>query len=307
MSVYGFFFLSGLKLFLNSKAQQPFSTGRYLRRRGVSILLPYVIAVMVYYVYFLTINYVNYEGVGQILGYLVTGNISAQLYFVVALLQFIILVPLWRLTVKRYSPVIVLPFAVILTWLFQTSISDFFAFFRPDNPFPYNDRLFTSYLIFYLAGCYAGEYYPEFCRLVEKHLGLTSVLAILAGGTDVTMCILGAARPGRVGSPEMFHFLFMTSAILALTGWALRLTKRRPVLPEPVRKLDRVSYLVYLYHCIFIVFFENRLARDIPGGEGMHLAARALFVYAAVILACLLWHWGAAALRRQVVRVRADR
>ena len=50
--VQGFIFLSGLKMFLNSGKKKNFSCKKYYAARLKKIVLPYVIMVVVFYLYF---------------------------------------------------------------------------------------------------------------------------------------------------------------------------------------------------------------------------------------------------------------
>ena len=57
VSVSGFFFLSGVKLTLNSTGSPPPPLRRYWAKRVKAIFLPYLLAVAVYYVYFVGRGY----------------------------------------------------------------------------------------------------------------------------------------------------------------------------------------------------------------------------------------------------------
>ena len=60
---------------------------RYIRRRFTKIYLPYAVWNTVYYLYFLRIGYVR-GGVREFASYLFIGNLSAQFYYVVVIMQF---------------------------------------------------------------------------------------------------------------------------------------------------------------------------------------------------------------------------
>lgn len=61
VSVSGFFFLSGVKLTLNSASAPPPPLGRYWAKRWKGIFLPYLLAVAVYYVYFVSHGYFSFS------------------------------------------------------------------------------------------------------------------------------------------------------------------------------------------------------------------------------------------------------
>ena len=74
VAVYGFIFLSGLKLFLSGT--DSFSAGKFYRRRFVKILIPYVIWIVVYYLYYVDQEYYPFQ-LSQLLEYLLTGEVAS--------------------------------------------------------------------------------------------------------------------------------------------------------------------------------------------------------------------------------------
>lgn len=84
VSVSGFFFLSGVKLTLNSASAPPPPLGRYWAKRWKGIFLPYLLAVAVYYVYFVSHGYFSFS-LRDLAGYMIRGDLSSPFYFVIAL------------------------------------------------------------------------------------------------------------------------------------------------------------------------------------------------------------------------------
>lgn len=70
VSVSGFFFLSGVKLTLSSG---PLRLGRYYGKRIKSIFLPYLLAVAVYYMYFMRHGYFGFS-LPDLIGYAIRGT-----------------------------------------------------------------------------------------------------------------------------------------------------------------------------------------------------------------------------------------
>lgn len=291
VAVPGFFLLSGVKLFL--REDEPAPLVPYYVKRAKTVLLPYLIAVAVYYFYFVWRGYFPFHP-GDLVRYWLLGNVSSHFYFVVALLQFILLVPLWRLVVRRYDPVLVLPFALGISWLCARHLGSFLALLFPGLEFPYSDRVCFTYLIYYLAGCYIGKNYPAFLRLLDKNRTLIWFLfGIFTLGDGGLSALLFTGR-APVPYLEEVHIGYQMSAILFLFWLAAR-WRDRP-LPRPVRALDSVSYLVYLYHGLTITVFQSLAARLGIQSIGIQFLLRILFVYSVTIGGCLLWrtartHW----------------
>lgn len=156
VSVPGFFFLSGLKLTLFADRHR--SLIKYWLGRVRTILLPYILAVAIYYLYFWTHHYFPFS-LADFWGYLVRGDLSSHFYFVVTLVQFMVLTPVFLWLARRFDPAVLLPFALGLTWLSSLYLQDILTSAVPGVTFPYGDRVFLSYLIYYLAGCCAGQSY----------------------------------------------------------------------------------------------------------------------------------------------------
>ena len=195
VSVSGFFFLSGVKLTLSSG---PLRLGRYYGKRIKSIFLPYLLAVAVYYMYFMRHGYFGFS-LPDLIGYAIRGDLSAPFYFVVALAQFVLLVPLFRWLARRWSPVLLIPISLGITLLSAQYLNDMLHLLSPALNFAYGDRLFTTFLVYYLAGCCAGRNYEAFTQLLRDNFTLLAAALWLAaavrgrrkglptGGRTVTM------------------------------------------------------------------------------------------------------------------------
>lgn len=191
VSVPGFFFLSGLKLTLFADRHR--SLIKYWLGRVRTILLPYILAVAIYYLYFWTHNYFPFS-LADFGGYLVRGDLSSHFYFVVALMQFVVLTPLFLWLARRFDPAILLPFALGLTWLSSLYLQPILSTILPGVEFPYGDRVFLSYLVYYLAGCCAGQAYPKFLALLEHNAPLIAVLAVVFAAWDAGRQLAGLLR-----------------------------------------------------------------------------------------------------------------
>lgn len=297
VSVYGFFFLSGVKLTLPRSRPQPL--GEYYLGRAKHLLLPYLLAAALYYLCFVALGWYTFS-IPQFLRETAMGTLSAQFYFLIALIQFILLTPLFRWLVQRYHPVFLLPLAAGLTWLAVFYLSAILQLFGPDVALPAGMPVFVSYLFYYLAGCCAGQHYARFLSLLEENRSLLTAAALFFAAADGIISLL--AFSGRRSAPylEYIHTLYMMSAIPALFGWAVR---HRSTLQNtsawPVRLLhaiDRASYLIYLYHCIIITLFNAIAPRLVGSRVSILLPLSLLVVYPVSIGGCILWQrlWAAA-------------
>lgn len=219
VSVPGFFLLSGIKLTLPRSQHQTLYA--YWRGRAKTLLLPYVLACGVYYLYFVFLHYFP-PSLEDFVGYLIRGDLSGQFYFLIALIQFILLAPLFQALARRWSPTLLLPFALGITWLSSIYFNSILQLFLPGASFPYSDRVFTTYLVYYLAGCCIGRHYQRFLDLLRENQGLISALCLFFALADGSISLL--AFSGRRSAPylELVHTLYILSAILFFFGLACR-------------------------------------------------------------------------------------
>ena len=94
-AVPGFIFTSGLKLFYKYGDRKRFPYPRFLWDRVKKICIPYCIAIVLYYLVFVWVIEVYQFSWDQLWYFLITGDISAQFYFVILILQFYLLMPVW--------------------------------------------------------------------------------------------------------------------------------------------------------------------------------------------------------------------
>lgn len=293
VSVPGFFFLSGLKLTL-PRDDGP-DLGAYYLGRIRKLVLPYLLAAAIYYLYFVYIGWYAFSP-AQFARETALGTLSAQFYFLIALMQFILLTPLFRYLARRYAPVLLLPLALGITWLSAMYFNSVLQLISPDAAFLYGDRIFTSYLVYYLAGCCAGQHYPRCLALLEENRPLIAASALFWGTADAVISLL--AFSGRRSAPylEIVHTLYILSAILFLLGWAGRhkalLSGEKGGL---LRAVDRASYLIYLYHCLAITIFNRRAPGLVGERVSVLLILRILVIYPVTIAGCILWQrlWAA--------------
>lgn len=295
VSVYGFFLISGVKLTL--PRSRPTPLGAYWLGRVKSIFLPYVLAVGLYYLWFS--QYLHYFPLSweRFGGYLVRGDLSSHFYFVIALAQFVALAPLFQWLSRRFSPAILLPFALGLTWLSAQYLPDVLRLFWPDLAFRYSDRVFTTYFFYYLAGCYIGRNYEGFLATLRSNRRL--VWTLFGGFTAANLLLCWLNYTGRRAVPflEQIHMLYLLSAILACFLVSTYLPK---TMPRWLKRVDQASYLIYLYHCLAISYFDELAAQRGGGRVAVLFVLRLLFVYTVTPLVCVLWQWLRAALKARL-------
>ena len=135
--VQGFIFLSAVKLFSSKKDTnyEDFLFGRYKR-----VVMPYIVWVAVYYVYFV-FTYGYTFTVGKLFEYLIFGTVCSHFYFVVIIMQFYLNMPVFKWLFNKVNPFVLCILSVVLT-----------AIFKQTAHFQYDDRVLLSYLCYFVIG-----------------------------------------------------------------------------------------------------------------------------------------------------------
>lgn len=284
VSVYGFFLLSGIKLTL-PRSKQP-TVPAYWMGRMKSIFLPYILAMAVYYLWFCCFLHYFPLSWKDFAGYLIRGDLSSHFYFVVALFQFVLLMPLFRWLSERWSAPVLLPFVLGLTWLSAQYLPALLQVIWPQFSFRYTDRVFLTYSFYYLAGCYIGRRYEDFIALLQANWQLIVGLFALFSASNLFLCWLNYTGRRAVPFLEQIHMLYILSAILFCFWVASRIRRN---LPPLLAKIDGASYLIYLYHCLTISAFDYLAARAGITKVSLLFLMRILVVYSVTIAGCVLW------------------
>ena len=286
VAVYGFLFLSGLKLFL--KFDRPFSVKEFYIRRASKIIVPYVVAVTVYYLVFCCIGAYKL-GLIEWVKFICLGNVASHFYFVVALVQFYLLMPLWRKIVASWSMPIVLGGALAVNVLFWSSAN---AVVNLGVINHFTDRIFVSYLFYWLLGCYLGRYYEKFLEVLENNKLLISLCFAVAALGFLHFYYHAVYGGLAFQYVDLWKHFYLVSAITFFFMLANQLKNQTFAQKKWFVFFDRQSYNIYLWHMFFLLACEYALQR-FPGLDMMLvLALRAISVVVVCSIFCLLLEKG---------------
>lgn len=127
-TVPAFFFLSAFGLFYHTPTDAPFSYKDFLKRRIQVVLWPYIAWSLLYTVYSAIIG-AGWHALSPryFLAALAFGNAEYHLYFMVILLWFYLMMPLWRKWVKV---ILKAPIAwLVVIFLVQTAVNFWSSYF----------------------------------------------------------------------------------------------------------------------------------------------------------------------------------
>ncbi len=273
-AVYGFVFLSGMKLCLRPREKwSAFYFGR-LRR----VVIPYIIWTCIYYAVYCVYGRYSFS-LNELACFIATGEVSAQLYFIVVIVQFYALMPLWTGSVRRIAPAALIAAAAAVTVLSQRYINDLVGLIVPG--FSSGDRMFTSYLVFWIAGCVCGVRSESFFSAVKRYKTLLLIFCMVTGAINCIGAYAAEILTKSVPLGNELHLLYSLTAIVV--GLALFDGVRMPKL---LRRINPATYGIFLMHCLVMYFV--RYYMDAAGVESplLRLAAIVLGVYGITIFVC---------------------
>ena len=282
-AVPGFVFTSAIKLFYKY-SEGKFNYPKFLLGRFLKVYIPYVIAVCVYYlvfVYALELDGFNHFDLRELLGFIANGNISAQFYFVILIVQLYLLMPIWILLSRIKSSVFgicFVAFSFIITVLsrmyFPQCAEAVLEFIKGlnlpllrDINIPtrlvletYTNKAFTSYFVFWVTGMYIGIYYEKFSEMI-----MSVKPAIYIGWfiLAVSHCILSYMQFGgliRYSYDSIVVVLFCFFSIFGFYIYANNLTVSLEQMGKGfLTSIANASYDIYLIHCLIITIMNYYL------------------------------------------------
>lgn len=256
--VQGFIMLAGLKIFLNGKDKLPFH--RYITRRFLAIIVPYTLCYAIYYVYYVVVYDYVFDIKFMLELYLV-GGLACHMYFIPLIFQFDLLFPLWKRVVNKFSPVIILPVALLGTAFCEVYLPQLMYTFFPSFNFMYNDRLFTTYLIYWLMGCYIGKYYDAFCDMLKKNFGILTVIYLGLALAEGLFSYIAFNAIAYIPCLYIIHTLYVIYTCIFLFAvflkWGDKAYNKIPL----VSKIDKWSFYIYLYHMLFVLALQYYIAQ----------------------------------------------
>ena len=279
--VQGFIFLSAVKYFL--KSENEFNYFSFMMKRLKAVYMPYVAVVALYYIYFMHHGYFGFS-IKEFVFYVLSGSLVSPFYFIVAIMQFYLLMPLWIKMVDNMS----FPVAIVISFVIMLVTKHYFplALSGFEKISGYTDRIFTTYLIYWTAGCYLGRNYDKVCEYIKKNILALAVFFAVAGTADLYFSYNGFVYGQYFSFTENLHMIYCISAIAFL--FCLGRWLRNIKIPF-LKQLDSVSYNVYLIHCLIIFIVNDQIAKYCISSVTKQFFIRFVVVYAVAFGICILY------------------
>lgn len=296
-SVPIFFFVSAFGLFWHLDLNSAFDYRRFYYRRAKSVLVPYLFWSLFYILHY-TVLYRSTMllHVKEIIKYLIFGFGSFQLYFMVILMWFYLLMPLWipivkRLTIRHLSVLLAVQIAFNYwsCYILRPTV-----FSNPYVSYLIAQRLnywVFHYLFIFLAGAYCAVHWQKFKAYIDSHLRSLSLFFLLTGAGLLCHYYYLVRYAGY--RPEWaINVAQQLSPIGVLYTLACSLfffsLFRSQTFPLCLRKILELcgyhSYFAYLFHPIMITYVGFVIA----GLGYVHTAPVIGCYYLAVVIGSIL-------------------
>lgn len=291
-SVPAFFFLSAFGMFYSQPLDQPFSYVDYLKRRMRTVLVPYIAWSLFYMVYvsLLSHNW-NLFAPGTLIKTLWYGLAMYHIYFLVILLWFYVLMPLWRPLLRLMNQAPWLSFTVLF---FANMVFNFYSSYiwtvQSTSPLiqdAFNYRLnyvVCHYLFIFMFGAFTAEHFHDVTVWIGRHGTLINIFQLLttAGMIAAYYEVMDILHYDALAAVFTVHQLspigmcYTLSTLVFLLYW----WECRPV-PAFIDRLFTVlgnySYPIYLVHPIFLSLCTGLAAH-------FHLYLRSLYIIAIYVI-----------------------
>ena len=301
-SVPIFFFISAFGMFYNLDMAQPFDYRSFLRRRIRTVLVPYVVWSLFYLAHYavlwgdfsvLSPFYIAFS--------MFFGTAGYQLYFMVILLWFYLMMPVWAWLVRRLK-------GWMLAGLFAFQVAfDYWSCFSLNSAGV--DNFFLKSLIDYRLNYWVMHYIFIFVLGGYLAVHIDGFMAFMARRRSSLVGFFWLSLGGLLG---YYYWLIFAKGYTPLEGintaqqlcpagiaytlaaslffFAIFTIWRLPDFLRPVLSmLGRHSYFVYLAHPVAITYLGILLAKSgrimtAPLALGFYLAVVLLTLAAAVIM-----------------------
>ncbi len=278
-SVPIFFFISAFGLFYKIDLNAPFSYGIFLRRRFKAVLIPYIFWSALYILhdnYFYGTGIPSREYAAEILFF---GLAKYQLYFLVILIWFYILMPLWirmlrNITREKFLMLFIGQIMFNYYSSYNVELNSFIAALPQDSllklclMWRLNYWVFHYVFIFILGGFF-GVHSQKFFQWIDARKGFIFVTffttLILFVGWFYRLInvknydILSAINTAHQLSPLGFLYTIAASLFLFMLFQCYRFA--RPI-QAFIGYLGANSYMVYLIHPLAITYLSKWLAES---------------------------------------------
>lgn len=292
-----FFVVSGLVLSL--RYRPPVNYQSFIRKRGISVLAPYL-AISVIYIIFDAFTGLKSIELSKIPLWLLTGNASFHFWFIIVLLQLYLMYPLISKSISKLEGKGLGWSLILFLFIVQAIYSFGWNYFS--DQFLANQslanlykRIFLDGVFFFVLGVYLGPKYDVFIGKIKKmsssQIGGAFVIALLlnvtwslsgienglSGFSYIAVDLIGQAS-AIIMEVLGFFFLLDLSGVIREKGHRFGMA---------IMQLGNYSFGIYLIHMLFVVIFSVYVFNISPSSSAFIFPVLYLFVLISSYLVAL--------------------
>jgi surface polysaccharide O-acyltransferase-like enzyme len=236
-----FLFLSGITSFYGYRNRE-YKYIDFLNRRLKTVVFPFLIWSSIYYLILVYTGTYEFDFIFYIKN-LILGNMSYHLYFIPILLQMYFLSGIINYFLKKMDAKKVVLISVIINILFMKLY------------FPYSDRFFGKYILFYILGVYLTKEYDTFVIFIKN---IKIPVTIIFFTSTFFYAVFYYIK--RYDLMDYAWLFFSVSGIFFLFNISRYLEKKDKFKNKQIRKLSKSTYYIYLIHPLVLSFISRVLS-----------------------------------------------
>ena len=301
-SVPIFFFISAFSLFRQYPLQQPLDLRRFFQRRFSRVLLPYVAGSILYMLHYswLTGDWSIWFPI-LVYQFFFFGMGCYQLYFLVILLWFYLLMPLWRGWVRHIlrQPLLWLALLLVAQIAFNYyssyRLKPNFANFYLNLGIEYRMSWWPLHYVFlFLLGGVVASKYEQVFPLLQRHMRLLGGLLLICLTAMLAhyYVLIGPFHYTLVQAVNTVHQLSPAGVLYSVVASLYLLVRFARPLPIRLRQTlsiaGRYSYSIFWLHPFFLHYLHEAVRSmgwrlDAPVTAALYLATISVSLSTAIL------------------------
>ncbi len=264
-SVPSFIFLSGFKLFNKYKVGK-MEVAKFYKRRLTKIVVPYLISVFIYFLYFYIKKWVKFSELPE---YVFLGTLVAHFYYVIIAVQLYLLFPILNILFKKFPKSI-----LFLSLICSVYFLEFFQF-------TYTDRFFGTYIFYFILGM-------VFAKYKDSAKNAKNIFFIIPAYIIIALIHLSLSYMANMGMliyryASMVNLVYVVFSIITIYEICIWLSEKYHKLHSFSHRFGSISYDVYLYHILVIFTLQHYVFPH------FNLSVKGKFIVSSVVVFSLIF------------------